>query len=81
MRAVRLQFKHLCRRIDRQYKQNMQKLDKNTDSKTNGLCTVGILQRVAKQLQECATFTDGITDSICPVGILPRVAKKLQPLP
>jgi hypothetical protein len=46
VRAVRLQFKRLCRRIDRQYKQNMQKLDNNTD----GLCPVGILLRVAKKL-------------------------------
>jgi hypothetical protein len=71
--AARLQFKRLCRRIDRQYKQNMQKLDNNTD----GLCPVDIFSRVAKQLQLFATITDGL----CPIDILSRVAKKLQPLP
>ena len=57
MLVVSLQFKRLCRRIDRQYKQNMQKLDTNTD----GLCPVGILPRDAKQLQHFATITDGLS--------------------
>jgi hypothetical protein len=45
------------------------------------MCPVGILTRVAKQLQYFATIIDGHTDGICPVGILPRVANKLQPMP
>ena len=55
MRAVSLQFKLLCRRINRQYNQNTQKQLQHfatiTDSNTNGLWPVGISQRVAKTLQ------------------------------
>jgi len=74
MHAVSLQFKRLCRRIDMQYKQNMQNLETNTDR----LCLVGILPRVVKKSQHCATITDEYTDGLCPVGIVPRVAKQLQ---
>jgi len=51
VRVVSLQFKHLCRRIDRQYKQNMQKFDTNTDSDTDRMCAAGILPRIEKKLQ------------------------------
>jgi hypothetical protein len=67
----------LCRRIDRQYKQNIPKLATITD----GLCAVSIFQRVEKKLQHFATITNGYTDGLVLVVILPRVEKKLQPLP
>jgi len=71
----------LCRRIDRQYKQNIPKLATITDGYTNGLCAVGILQRDGKKLQHFATITNGYTDGLVLVVILQRVEKKLQPLP
>jgi hypothetical protein len=64
----------LCRRIDRQYKQNIPKLATITDGYTNGLCAIDILQRDGKKLQHFATITDGL----CAVSILQRVGKKLQ---
>jgi len=49
--VVSLQFKRLCKRIDRQYKQNMQKFATTTDGYTDGICPVGILLRVENKLQ------------------------------
>jgi len=55
----------------------LQKLDNFTDGYTDGLVPVGILPRVAKQLQHFATITGDYTGGLVPVSILPRVAKKL----
>jgi hypothetical protein len=71
----------LCRRIDRQYKQNIPKLATITDGYTNGSCAIDILQRDGKKLQHFATITNGYTDGLVLVVILPRVEKRLQPLP
>jgi hypothetical protein len=64
-------------RINRQYKQNLQKIDSFTD----GFLPVDIVLRVAKQLRHFATLSDSYTNEMVPVGILLRVVKKLRPLP
>ena len=46
-----------------------------TDNYTDGIKSVGISQRVEKQLQQNATFTDGYTDALKSVGISQRVRK------
>jgi hypothetical protein len=57
-------------RIDRQYKQNLQKIDSFTDGNTDGLLPVGIVPRVAEKLRHFATLTDGYIDGMVPVRIL-----------
>ena len=46
-----------------------------TDNYTDGIKSVGISQRVRKQLQQNTTFTDGYTDTMKSVGISQRVRK------
>ena len=75
MCAVSLQFKILCKRIDR----NTWRSCKNIDSFTNNdMEPIGIKPRVKKYLWNFFTATNEYTDGLAPIGILPRVAKKLQ---
>ena len=50
----------------------------HTDDITDGLLSVGISQRVRKELQQNATVTNGYTEGIKSVGISQRVRKHLQ---
>ena len=74
--AVRLQFKHLCRRIDKQYKRNMQKLNNNP-----ALCPVGILPRVAKKLTAFCHNPRHLYWRHMPLRYFTESCKTLQPLP
>ena len=63
MCAVSLQFKILCRRIDKNTWRRCKNNDGFTDGYTDGLAPVGISQRVEKHLRNCATITDGLHTS------------------
>jgi hypothetical protein len=73
MRAVRLQFKILCSRIDRHTNRSCKNIDSFTNVYTDDIEPIGIIPRVEKKLQHFATITDGYTDGMVPVGILQRV--------
>ena len=57
------------------FTRNATNTDGFTDNYTDGIKSVGISQRVQKQLQQNATFTDGYTDALKSVGISQRVRK------
>jgi hypothetical protein len=78
VRAVSLQFKILCRRIDRNTWSSCKNIDSFTDGNTDGMEPVGIIPRVEKHLWNFTTITDRYTDGLVPVSILQRLAKKLR---
>ena len=77
MCAVSLQFKILCRRIDKNTWSSCRNIDSFTDGYTDGMVPIGILPRVEKHLRNCVTITDDNTNGLVPVDIIPRVEKQL----
>jgi len=75
--AVSLQFKILCRRIDKNTWSCCRNIDSFTDGYSDGMVPIDILPSVEKHLRNCATITDSNTDELVPVDILPRVEKQL----